>query len=145
MSGQLLIVDGHNALLGLKRFAISHRQNSTHARAELVDWLSRYQSVSDDAVLIIFDGTGTTRHVQQGDEGEAMVIYAKGGESADAVVEQLTEKQTKRRAVLVASNDRSIQNAVIDSGADSLSLRALELKVETQLASWRNHWAVQSD
>ncbi|MBK1834258.1 NYN domain-containing protein [Roseibacillus ishigakijimensis] len=144
MSGQLLIVDGHNALLGLARFAERHRENGTLAREQLIDWLSRYQSASEDAVVVVFDGRGAQRDVQQGDEGEVMVIYARARESADAVVEQLAASQAKKRRVLVASNDRSIQYAVANGGADFMTLGALELRVEGQLGSWRRHWRIQS-
>ena len=144
MTGQLLIVDGHNAILGLKEFMWKHAQNPASTRDELIDWLSRYQSASEDAVVIVFDGKGGIRDIQEGDEGEAMVIYASAKESADAVIEQLASQQSKKRRVLVATNDRLIQNAVNDCGGEALSLAALELRVETQLSSWRGHWGIQA-
>ncbi|WP_411844901.1 NYN domain-containing protein [Roseibacillus persicicus] len=144
MDGQLLIVDGHNALMGLKRFAQALWDNPADAREQLVDWLSRYQSSSDDAVVVVFDGKGNDRNVYSGDEGEAMVIYASSQETADAVVEQLAASQGKKRSVVVATNDRSVQLSVIDSGAEALSLEAMEMRVELLLDTTRKNWNVQS-
>lgn len=143
MPGQLLIVDGHNTLLGIGRFASVHRENPAYARDLLLGWLSEFQATGDEAVLIVFDGRGAQRDIQDGDEGRAMVIYASGQESADAVIEQVACSQVRKRPVLVVTNDRLIRHAVEDKGAQTVSLATLDLQVETRLSQWKSHWKVQ--
>ncbi|MEM9081343.1 MAG: NYN domain-containing protein [Verrucomicrobiota bacterium] len=143
MESPLLIVDGHNALYGLEHFSKERERFPSKTRRELVDWLSRFQSISEYAVIVVFDGRQRQRAVEGGDEGEALVIYSREGESADAVIERLAMSQAKKRRVVVASDDRLIAHCVVDSGGEALRLVGLVELVDGELAKWRGDWGIK--
>ncbi|MDP0490889.1 MAG: NYN domain-containing protein [Verrucomicrobiota bacterium JB023] len=144
MSQPLLIVDGHNAIFGLERFGQHGSRFSELTRSELVDWISRYQTVTDYATVIVFDGKGRKRSSVGGSEGDALVIYSASGESADAVIEQLAIGQAAKRRVLVASNDRLVAHGIMDAGAEPIHLEMLEDMVESALQDWRRAHQVRT-
>lgn len=141
-SGHLILVDGHNLILGQPELKKLHTQNSAAAREGLVDWLSRFQATSDSAVMVVFDGKGAERSASGGDEGEVLVMYSRSGETADSVIERIALNQAGKRRVTVVSNDVMIHQMVNSSGVQSLSIRQFCDLVEEGLDDFRRSWNV---
>jgi len=122
---RVLIVDGHSVLHATDWLLDLHRQNQGVARERLVTEMSEFQCVSDYSVVLVFDGQGSRIDKQGGSETEALVMYSRSRETADAVIEKLAVRHAVKYDVIVASNDRMVLDSCAVSGAHGVSVRGL--------------------
>jgi len=121
---KVLVIDGHSVIHTTEELAVLHSQQQHSAREKLHRLLSDFQCVSDYSVILVFDGKGTKKFKQTGSKGEAMLMYSSGGETADAVIEQLCARHASKYNVSVVSNDRMVLDSVSVSGAFPMSVRS---------------------
>jgi len=136
----ILIVDGHSAIFTLAARREVHDSSGLRARGELVSWLRGYSDLSDWHVVVVFDGRQAQRGREGGTPGEVLVIYARGIETADSVIERMVARQAGKDRVRVASNDRMVLDTCAAFGAEGMSIRSLEEEVERVLAAARRGW-----
>jgi predicted RNA-binding protein with PIN domain len=105
-----------------------------------VAWLTAYSDLSDWHVVVVFDGRQAQRGVEGGSEREVLVIYAKGIETADSVIERMVARQAGKDRIRVASNDRLVLDTCAAFGAEGMSIRSLDEEVERVLAAGRRGW-----
>ena len=139
----ILFVDGHSAVFSDPDLSALHNDQPRRARQELIDWLSSYQDATDVSVVLVFDGTRKGQHSEGGTNGEILVIYAKAGVSADAVIEELVARQAKKHRVTVASNDRLVLDGSSAQGAEVVSMTNLREEVERTLSQFRKKWGLK--
>ena len=132
MSGaghRFLIVDGHSMVFAWDDLRELHELRPAMARQELVNRLTSYQDVSDERVVLVFDGKSGVE--PEPNEGPGVqVIYSGDVGSADAVIERLVIKYAKKHRLTVASRDRAVLEAAGASGADCISARGLSELLE---------------
>lgn len=123
---KILIVDGHSAIFAMPEFAALHRGSTRDlARLEIIKWLQRFADLTDWHVVLVFDGKQAERNFEGGKDSGLLVIYSKGGETADTVIERLAARFAEKDRVLVASNDRMVLLTVTSFGAEGMSIRGL--------------------
>lgn len=121
-----LLVDAHNIIFARPELASLHRRNRAAARAELVKILERHQDTGQTRVVVIFDGgSGPTAESELSSAAGVQVIYARSGQTADAIIEQLVVKYASTHRLTVATNDNLIRTAAIAAGASTIDPDAL--------------------
>jgi len=125
---RLLIVDGHSAVFALEELRALHRGPRRYmARLELVRRLRDLGDRSGWAVVVVFDGRQRERSFEGGAQDGVMVVYSKGTETADAVVERLAARfAAKGDEVRVASNDRMVLTTALAFEASGITIDELE-------------------
>ena len=120
MSARYLIVDGHSIVFawpGLRRL---HAKRPSLARETLIKELRHYQDWTGVNVAVVFDGRGT-RVSEQSDPHDVQIFYARGGQSADTIIERLASKYASRFEITVATSDFLEMETVNASGAMCIS------------------------
>lgn len=125
---RLLVVDGHSAIFAIAALRELHQGATRHrARLELIRMLRDLGDWSGWKVVVVFDGRQRDRSFEGGGREGIMVIYSKGSETADAVVERLAARfSEKGDEVRVASNDRMVLMTATTFGASGMRIEALE-------------------
>lgn len=115
-----LIVDGYNVIHRIKKYKDLKQKDLNLAVDSLINDLSSLKAATGWQVSVVFDGRERTLEHIAGVE----VIYTAGGQSADAVIEQLSAEAKKE--TLVASADYEQQKAVFRSSVHRLTPRELD-------------------
>ncbi|GAA5483448.1 NYN domain-containing protein [Haloferula sargassicola] len=125
---RLLVVDGHSAIFAIDELRELHQGPTRHlARLELVRRLRDLGDRSGWAVVVVFDGRQRERNFQGCKEDGIMVVYSKGTETADTVVERIAARfSMKGDEVRVASNDRMVLTTALAFGATGIRIPDLE-------------------
>ena len=102
MAARYLIVDGHSIIFAWPDLRRLQARRSSLAREELVKRLRHYQDWTGVNVTVVFDGRG--RDVtEQSNPHDVQIFYARGGQSADAIIERLASKYAPRFEITVAT------------------------------------------
>ena len=116
-----LIVDGHSIIFAWPELRKVHARRSSLAREALLKQLRDYQDWTGVHVVVVFDGKGKKVEAIS-DPAEVQVFYSRTGQSADAIIERLASKYTKRFELMVATSDLMEAETVHACGAESISL-----------------------
>lgn len=137
---KVLIIDGHSAIHATSWLLELHDENQMAGRDALVRELSQLQDMTDFHVVVVFDGKGASRSHEGGDEKEILVIYSRGNETADRVIERIAVQQAKKYDVQVASNDRMVLDSTYTSGAHGMSITNLWDLFENALSRYQKKY-----
>ncbi|MHB0977546.1 MAG: NYN domain-containing protein [Candidatus Aquicultorales bacterium] len=127
----LLIVDGYNLIHFNPSYKKQMELDLESARAALIEDLAAFATLEDYDVTVVFDAGETdskTRHKATilGVE----VVFTRGGESADAVIERFSFETGGDRRVVVATSDYAQQKVVFRPGVTVKSARQLVSEIE---------------
>lgn len=124
---QLLVVDGHSAIFAIEELRDLHQGATRYmARNELIRRLRDHGDRSGWNVVVVFDGRQKDRSYDGGQDDGIMVIYSKGTETADAVVERIAARfAEKGDQVRVVSNDRMVLTTALAFGAQGMKVEQL--------------------
>lgn len=113
-----ILVDGYSLLHHWKDLAPGKARHSDAAREELVHQITRYSDASGTPVTIVFDGAGPTRESDAlPSNPEVEVIYTRGGQSADQLIERVAHRMKPYGEVLVVTDDLAERDTVEAAGA----------------------------
>ena len=132
MPARYLIVDGHSIIFAWAELRKLHARRPSLAREVLIKELRQYQDWTGVNAAVVFDGRGA-RVGEQSDPHDVQIFYARGGQSADAIIERLASKYASRFEITVATSDSLEMETVNASGAAVVSpdgLRKLLKAVE---------------
>jgi len=115
-----LIVDGHSIIFAWQNLRQLHARRPSLAREALVKELRHYQDWTGVHVAIVFDGQGA-RVSEESNPHDVQIFYARGDQSADAIIERLASKYASRFDVTVATSDSLEMETVNASGAACVS------------------------
>ena len=134
----MLVVDGHSAVFAIDELRELHHGPRRHmARLELVRRLRDLGDRSGWKVVVVFDGRRTERNFEGGVEEGILVVYSKGTETADTVVERIAARFAERGdEVRVASNDRMVLTTALAFGAHGIRIEALEQWMADAQGEW---------
>jgi predicted RNA-binding protein with PIN domain len=124
-----LIVDGHSIIFAWPRLRRLHAKRPYLARETLIKELRHYQDWTGVNVAIVFDGRGESVS-EQSDPHDVQIFYARGGQSADAIIERLASKYASRFEITVATSDSMEKETVNASGAMCVSPDGLRKLLE---------------
>lgn len=117
-----VIVDGHNVLHAWREMREILLTSEPLARESLIDVLERYQDASGRRVTVVFDGPSQARATgePQGFRGNVEVVYGRGAESADVVIQRFLYKSADPAGMLVVSRDRAVLDYAFGKGARTM-------------------------
>lgn len=131
---RLLVVDGHSAIFALEELRELHRGSTRHlARIELSRRLRDLGDRSGWKVVVVFDGRRGERDFEGGLDDGILVVYSKGTETADAVVERIAARfAAKGDDVRVANNDRMVLTTALAFGATGMRIDELDRWIQRE-------------
>lgn len=130
MRTRYLIVDGHSVIFAWPDLRKLHVRRPLLAREALIKQLRNFQDWTGERVVIVFDGRGS-RTSGSSEPHDVQVFYARGGQSADAIIERLACKYASRFDVSVATSDLLEMETVNACGAACISPTDLRELVKT--------------
>ena len=110
---RFLLVDGHSVIHAWDDLRKLHARAASRylAREELLKRMRLLQDMSDQRVVVVFDGAGS-RLTEEREAGGIQVFYADAGHTADSVIERLAAKYAKHFHLRVCTADRMIWETV---------------------------------
>ncbi len=127
---KVLLVDGHSAIFSSPQLAEIHADDGNRARLELIRILTYFQDVSDFKVVLVFDGKGESQNNNFRQDLDILVMYSRGNQSADSLIERIVAKHSANYDIQVASNDRLVLETISAFGAFPMSIRSMWELVE---------------
>ena len=126
-----LIVDGHSVIHAWPDVRQVHERSPRAARDELVSRLTALHDGADEAVVIVFDGTGPRRaESERARPCDVQVVYSGRGQTADAVIERLVGHYAATHDLTVVTEDHGVRLAVTAAGAWPMGAEALLARCE---------------
>jgi predicted RNA-binding protein with PIN domain len=114
----VLIVDGYNFLYNCPELARLKESSLAHARDKLIAELVNYQAYWGGQVIVVFDASRVSGGVESKVKiGGVEVIYSRGGETADNVIEKMVGHLEVGGQVYVATSDQIEQRIILGKGA----------------------------
>jgi hypothetical protein len=129
-----IIIDGYNLLWSSKFFKRYQALELEEQRKMLINHLAKYQKIKSHKITIVFDGThsGNYSHNQYR-EGGIDIIFSRHGETADSVMVEIIQNQTKD--FIVISSDNFILNNAKKEGYPLLSSEEFARKISEAVIS----------
>lgn len=129
-----LLVDGYNVIFTEDK----KPENIEFARLKLIEALKKYQSVSEEKVILVFDG-----YRVKGNKGSTIndvieIVYTMEDETADSYIEKQAAILSEKSDVTVATSDYSEQLVIFGSGARRITSAELIKKLEDTEESVRS-------
>ncbi|MEA4972611.1 hypothetical protein SDC9_178284 [bioreactor metagenome] len=138
---KFLIVDGYNIIYAWPELEELSKLSLETARQSLMDTLSNYKGISDETVILVFDGylvkgsTGTVCEYKN-----IYVVYTKEAETADHYIERTVSNIPKEYYVSVATNDGLEQTIILGKGAMRLTAKELKTRIKHEEEYIRKHY-----
>lgn len=110
---RFLIIDGHSIIHAWDDLRKLHLRTASRylAREELLKRMRLLQDMTEQRVVVVFDGTGSHLTDERENNG-IQVFYADAGQTADSVIEQLAAKYARQFELRVCTADRMIWETV---------------------------------
>lgn len=129
---EYLLVDGYNIIFAWPELKDIARENMDIAKAMLIDYLSKYQSVKQCKVILVFDAYRVQGHPEEVIEHDNLyIVYTKEAQTADQYIEKFAHDNQKKYNITVATSDGLQQIIIRGEGCALLSARELREKVKT--------------
>ena len=125
-----LIIDGHSIINSWSSLYELHRSNKSSARQDLIRRMTNYQDITEERVVIVFDGRGQENDCINEENG-IQIFYSKSGITADQIIERLSGKYSRSRSITVASKDKAVLDTCSSFGANAISPKTLEELLES--------------
>jgi predicted RNA-binding protein with PIN domain len=112
-----ILVDGFSLLHNWPQLAPGKPRHSAAAREELIRLLTRYADACGTPVTVIFDGAGARPGTPSPPAAGALeVLYSRGGQTADDIIERVTHRMKPHGEVLVVTDDWAERETVLALG-----------------------------
>lgn len=123
-----IIIDGYNLIRQSDRLNSLDRQDLQLGREALLDMLAAYKRIKGHRITVVFDGINAPAFAQHKDQVKGIrVKFSRSGESADAVIKRMADRQ--REKALVVSSDLDIVNFAAARGAAVINSPDFEEKI----------------
>ncbi len=129
-----ILVDGYSLLYNWSELAPGLPRHSAAARDELIHWLTRYQDASGIPITIFFDGTGSINGKPAGATEAVEVLFSRGGQTADDMIERAAHRFQPYGEVLAVTDDFAERDTVISLGGMASSCANFIRTVQNALA-----------
>ncbi len=128
---ELLLVDGYNFIFNFFKYEDLSNEDLSYLREKLIGDLIWYKSQKNCDVIVVFDamrGSDTERSTYTNDG--IKVIFARGGRTADDVIEEMIGKVTGYKRVFVVTSDYLQQQVVFRKNIYRKSIRELSIEIK---------------
>ncbi len=133
-----ILVDGYSLLHNWPELAPGQPRHSMAARDELIAILTQYRDVIGTPITIIFDGGGAPKGTAKPySTPELEVLYSKGGQTADEIIERVTHRLVPYGGVLVVTDDFAERDTVIALGGTAASCEQFIIQIGNALSELR--------
>lgn len=129
---EYLLIDGYNIIFAWDELKSIAEDSLEAARNALIDRLCNFRGVSRCEIILVFDA-----YKVKGNKGEVedvhniKVVYTKEAETADAYIEKVSHKLSKKHRVRVATSDGLEQLIILGNGAQRVSAREFKEELES--------------
>ena len=131
---QHLIIDGYNIINKWPDLIKAKDKSMELAREKLNTIIQKYSDFKGIKVTIVYDGKGPERTETK---DNPKIIFSKGGETADTVIEYLVCNHKSPEEITVATDDSVQRNFVTSAGAHSVSADDFMSEVNETLVDMR--------
>lgn len=131
---EYLIIDGYNIISKWPDLAENKQKNIEFARQKLNNIIQKYIDYKGIKVTIVYDGAGPDKSIIN---GSPEIIFSKGTESADSIIESLVYNHQSPEQIIVATDDNIQRNFIVTAGAWYVSANDLETEVAEVLEEMR--------
>lgn len=138
---KFLIVDGYNIIHAWPELEELTNVSFESARQSLIDILCNYQGISDETIILVFDGylvKGSTGSVSE--YNNIFVVFTKEAETADHYIERTVNNMPKEYHVTVATNDGLEQTIILGKGAIRLTAKELKKRIKHEEEYIKKHY-----
>jgi predicted RNA-binding protein with PIN domain len=126
-----ILVDGYSLLHNWPELAPGRPRHSSAARDELIQRLTLYQDAIGTPITVFFDGGGASKGTPAAlSRPEMEVLYSRGHQTADDLIERATHRFTPYGEVLAVTDDYAERDTVISLGGMASSCRNFIQTVE---------------
>ncbi len=128
---EYLLVDGYNIIFAWPELKELAEDNMDAARAKLLDYLSKYQTVRKCRIIAVFDAYRVQRHREEiTDCGNISVVFTREAQTADQFIEKFAYANREVYNITVATSDGLQQIIIRSAGSSLLSARELIMELE---------------
>ena len=114
-----IIIDGYNVIRADPRLQSLEQVSLQTARDVLVRTLASSPRLSNDRILVVFDGRGgTRRHIHSRRMGRIDTMYSAQGQTADDVIVEQAGVLARSGRVVVVSNDVEVRERCRAEGCE---------------------------
>ena len=125
----LIIVDGYNFIFNCYQVGATSSEMLSYLRERLIRDLSQYKNYINCNLIVVFDAKNSDNPIRSIEKvNNIEVIYSKGGETADTIVEEIVHKQQNFNRIFVVTSDYVQQKVVFKKNIYRKSVR--EFKIE---------------
>ena len=127
----LVIVDGYNFIFSFFKADKLSNEDLMYLREKLISDLAYYKHQKKCDIIVVFDAKKSEnldRNIQKFDD--VSVIYSSRNETADAVIEELVDREAKDRKVFVVTSDYSQQKVIFRGNIYRKSSREFSLEIK---------------
>ncbi len=129
-----LLVDGYNVIYAWPELKDMVEENMDGARIKLLDYLSNYQGIKNNHIIVVFDAYRVEgQGIKTMDYYNIHVVYTKEAQTADHYIERFVNDYNKKYHIIVATSDALEQVIIRGKGAHLLS--AVDLKEEIEMTN----------
>jgi len=130
-----ILVDGYSLLHNWPELARGRPRHSQAARDDLIQRLTLYQDAIGTPITIFFDGGGAPKGTPAAlSTPEMEVLYSRGGQTADDLIERATHRFSPYGEVLAVTDDYAERDMVIGLGGMASSCSNFIQTVENTLS-----------
>ena len=128
---EYLLVDGYNVLFAWPELSELAQHNMESARIKLLEYISKYQSVKKNKIIVVFDAYRVERHREEVlDYDQLHLVYTREAQTADQYIERFAHSNQKNYNITVATSDGLQQIILRGAGCSLLSAREFKEVVE---------------
>jgi len=130
---KLLLVDGYNVINGSPRYRKLKDRDMDAARGRLIEDVAAYAKLAETDAAVVFDASERSGVVQRTSTAVGvLVVFTRGGHTADQTIERMAHEARLERAVTVATSDYAQQKTVFANGVLRMSASELLARISDE-------------
>jgi len=128
---EYLLVDGYNIIFAWPELKDLAKENMDSAKSRLLHYLSKYKSVENINVIVVFDAYRVQGHPEEVIEYDNLiVVYTREAQTADQYIEKFAHVNKGKYNITVATSDGLQQVIIRGEGCALMSASELREKVK---------------
>ena len=137
-----IIIDGYNLIRQSAELSRLDRRDLQEGREALLDMLAAYKKIKRHQITVVFDGTDDYSLYRQRDQSKGIrVLFSRRGETADAVIKRMADKE--KEGALVVSSDRDVAAFAVSRKAATIS--SPDFMDKLSMAAWSEEKGIHPD
>jgi uncharacterized protein len=127
---ELYIVDGYNFLFNYYLAKELSSEQIEFLRDELISDFVQYKNYNNCSMTVVFDAKQGDKFAQSLEVIDGLkIIYSKGGETADSIVERIVHSNEKYDRIFVITSDYLQQKVVFKENVYRKSIREFAIEL----------------